>query len=179
MNLSSHAVILLLAILSLALIFTACGGEAADTGSSGKKISGPDIVPSHPDFERVTDKEGSGTSKIMNRSQLNPDKAYDSGDFLSRIWANFGKPEFVQFEGFWYFFKDKQTGLIFSAYSGASGPAYGGFPQDREKLEPVFRRFEELLQKSTPVECEIQFGTDYGTYRCGYKNGKSFSKRAQ
>ena len=92
----------------------------------------------------------------MMRSQSAP-----IGDFLSRMWGNFGKPEDILYEGFNYYIKDKKTDITFIVYFGASGPAYAANKND----------FENLLDNSKLVDCEIEVETDYGIYLCGAKNG--------
>jgi hypothetical protein len=37
------------------------------------------------------------------------------GNFLSRLWALFGPPGAVNYEGFSYYFHDKETDVYFSA----------------------------------------------------------------
>lgn len=140
-------------------------------------------------FEKITaTEETSGTSKLRSRnpfitginryspSQGNPLKKDFYGDFLSRLWAIFGPPNGVGYEGFYYALRDRETGLIFTAYVAGGGAAYGGFPKDASDLDPVFDLFEELLQSTKPVDCEIEFETDYGTYRTGAKNGVPFDE---
>lgn len=94
-----------------------------------------------------------------------------TGDFLSRVWKIYGKPQENNYEGFSYTFMDNQTGLIFTAYSAGSGPAYGGKPEESEKLIPILKSFDEILDTTTSADCEIQFETDFGLMRCGAKNG--------
>ncbi|WP_223599771.1 hypothetical protein [Chryseobacterium sp. GVT01B] len=38
------------------------------------------------------------------------------GDFLSRLYTHFGKPENIMFEGFNYLIRDKQTDIVFLAF---------------------------------------------------------------
>ena len=67
-------------------------------------------------FERVEPSVLGGTSKIRHR----PVNRYSIGDFVSRIWALYGPPDSVVYEGFSYAFKDTETGLVFSAYAAGS-----------------------------------------------------------
>lgn len=108
-----------------------------------------------------------GTSKIQN-------SGWSVGDFLSRIWANYEAPDGIEYEGFHYTFKHVPTGLIFTAYSAGSGPAYGGKPEDKEDLVPIVEQFEKFLESTTPADCEIKYDTDYGKVRAGAKSGKPF-----
>lgn len=102
----------------------------------------------------------------MMRSQSAP-----IGDFLSRMWGNFGKPEDILYEGFNYYIKDKKTDITFIVYFGAGGPAYAANKNDFEKVKLLIKDFENLLDNSKLVDCEIEVETDYGIYLCGAKNG--------
>ena len=93
------------------------------------------------------------------------------GDFLSRMWGNFGKPEGILYEGFNYYIKDKKTDITFIVYFGAGGPAYASQKDDIEKVKLIIKDFENLLEHSKNVDCEIEVETDYGIYLCGAKNG--------
>ncbi len=125
-------------------------------------------------FERVASSEAAGTGRIRNR--INLQKTDDFGDFLSRLWALFGSPNEIVYEGFDYTFRDKETGVIFTAYSAGSGPAYGGFSEDGATLDAILDLFEELIQNTKPADCEIEFETDFGIYRTGAKDGIPFGK---
>lgn len=102
----------------------------------------------------------------MMRSQSAP-----IGDFLSRMWGNFGKPEDILYEGFNYYIKDKKTDITFIVYFGAGGPAYAANKNDFQKVKLLIKDFENLLDNSKLVDCEIEVETDYGIYLCGAKNG--------
>jgi hypothetical protein len=125
-------------------------------------------------FLRIDDKYGEGTSYIMHRESTNHTTFI--GDFLSRIWNLYGGPADVLYEGFHYTFKDVETGLIFTAYSAGSGPAYGGDFKKKKKLIPIITRFDEMLNKTKNADCEISFETDFGILKVGAKNGKPFHK---
>lgn len=125
-------------------------------------------------FQRVDDNLSSGTSIMINREMKNPNSMI--GDFLSRIWKIYGEPKNVGYEGFGYTFKDKKTGLIFTAYSAGSGPAYGGNDNEKDKLLPIIKEFDKLLDSIIPADCEIEFETDYGMMRSGAKNGIPYDK---
>jgi hypothetical protein len=126
-------------------------------------------------FERVEPVYALGTGRIRNRVVLGRNAFI--GDFVSRIWAHYGPPDSIHFEGFDYTFRDKETGLIFSAYSAGSGPAYGGNRQDAIKLEPVLAAFDRLLESTTPADCEIEYETDFGLYHSGARDGIPFDKK--
>lgn len=115
-----------------------------------------------------------GTSKIRNR--INLDKTDDFGDFLSRLWALFGPPEEIHYEGFTYTLKDTVTDLVFSAYSAGSGPAYGGHHQNIDELLPILDIFDELLSETILADCEVEFETDFGIYRTGARDGIPFGE---
>lgn len=120
-------------------------------------------------FVRVDDSLANGTSSIINREMKNPNAMI--GDFLSRIWRIYGEPKEINYEGFGYTFKEAKTGLIFTAYSAGSGPAYGGKFEESERLIPIIKSFDEMLDSTTPADCEIQFETDFGIMNSGAKNG--------
>lgn len=125
-------------------------------------------------FQRVDDNLSRGTSVLMNREIKNPNTMI--GDFLSRIWKIYGEPKNVSYEGFGYTFKDKKTGLIFTAYSAGSGPAFGGKHDEKEKLLPIIKEFDKMLDSIIPADCEIEFETDYGMMKSGAKNGIPYDK---
>ncbi len=125
-------------------------------------------------FVRISPAELEGSSGIRNRvfSPL-------TGDFLARIWALYGPPDSVQFEGFFYAFQDTETGIRFSAYSAGSGPGFGGFPKDKESLLPVLDQFETMLDQTKPADCQIEYETDFGLYRSGSRHGEPFDEEAK
>ena len=125
-------------------------------------------------------------SKLCGRRQVNPRldfaTAMDPGAFLARLWALFGAASRDD-DGFTYELRDQQTTLEFSAYSGPSGPSYGGDYQDLEKLRPVLEDFERLLDATEPVDCEHVFRADVefggGEFAIGWRDGKSFERSAK
>ncbi|WP_396153518.1 hypothetical protein [Flavobacterium sp.] len=143
---------------------------AISCNSNQKKIN-KEIMEENR-FVRVDDNLALGTSLILNREMKNPNSMI--GDFLSRIWRIYGEPKNVNYEGFVYTFKDTKTGLLFTAYSAGSGPAYGGKYEESEKLIPVIKSFDEMLDSTTPADCELQFETDFGTMKSGAKNGTPY-----
>jgi len=128
-------------------------------------------------FIRIDDTLSNATANIINRELKNPNAMI--GDFLSRIWKIYGKPDSVGYEGFGYTFKDKKTGLIFTAYSAGSGPAYGGKSEEKEKLILIIRDFDKMLDSVVPADCEIEFETDFGIMKSGAKNGIPYDKIVQ
>jgi hypothetical protein len=131
-------------------------------------------------FERVSPSLLIGSSgfrpngRIGNR--INPQTTSDIGDFLSRLWALFGPPDDVQFEGYTYALRDRETGLTFRAYCAGSGPAYGGFQDEAAALEPILDAFDTLLQNTAPADCELEFKTDFGLYKTGAIDGVPFGR---
>jgi|GEM_PF-2809857 len=111
------------------------------------------------------------------------------GEFLSRIWSNYGPPDYVGFEGFSYCFRDTETGLYLSVYSLSSGPAFGGedklwidgnfrlSPDLEARFNAVIDAFERLMANSSLADCEIEFNTDFGLYRVGVRNGIPFEEK--
>ena len=130
-------------------------------------------------FERIPLTEIIGSCKIRNRRFSISAPLRSTGDFLSRIWALYGPPDVLQFEGFTYVFRDTETGLHFSAYSAGSGPAFGGFRPDHERLLPVVDSFESLIDSTKPADCEIQYETDFGWYSSGARNGQPFDRETK
>lgn len=128
-------------------------------------------------FERIEAEILGG--KIRNRCQsiecVNSPKDMP-GDFLSRLWTLFGVPNSISDGVFSYYICDRETGLEFTAYSGASGPAYGGYPNDAEDLRPVLEIFDDLIDKTPLTDCRIELETEFGTYRTGVKNGEVFEQ---
>jgi hypothetical protein len=124
-------------------------------------------------FERVDPANSLRTGQIRNRVPLS------RGDFVSRIWALYGPPDSIQYEGFDYTFRDKKTKIIFTAYSAGSGPAYGGTQQDADRLESVLIAFDNLLESTKPADCEIEYETDFGLYRSGARNGIPFDEKVK
>jgi len=126
-------------------------------------------------FERLPRTEFVGGHKVANREAFYPARSaqlLSTGDFLSRLWALFGPPEEGD-EGFSYSLLDRDTGLRFRAYSGASGPAYGSRENDLEVIEA----FERLVAATAPADCELSHETDFGRYRAGARNGVPFDTR--
>jgi hypothetical protein len=109
--------------------------------------------------------------KIRNRARDAP-----VGDFLGRLWTLFGPPRSIDDSGFTYGVRDRQTGLRFTAYSGPSGPAFGGSPKEVRKLAPVLDAFEDLLERTPLSDCSIEIPTSTRRVMIGVENGAPFSK---
>lgn len=121
-------------------------------------------------FELTT--EPSGGWKLRNwRIDTRP------GAFLARLWALFGTSPREIDDGFQFSVKDTVTGLRFTAYSGPSGPAFGG--GDDAGINDVLDAFEAVLRETTPVDCEFKT-TAWDEGRCavvfGWKNGRAFER---
>ena len=87
-------------------------------------------------------------SKVCNRFQLiGPDGLFDYR-FLSQWWALFGMPPATTYEGFVYQIIHLESGIVFQAYSGASGPAYCFSDIHKEKAKLIINSLEELLIES-------------------------------
>ena len=123
-------------------------------------------------FERSA--KDCGGSKIRNRwdSDALSARAHP-GELLGRLWCLFGAPDHIEYEGFTYNLRDRETGLCFRAYSGASGPAYGGRKEDATALGPVLGALDVLLDSSEPAECLIEYDTDFGRYVVGWSDGRA------
>lgn len=130
-----------------------------------RRKAGPQNVTSR--FERVSGADvGAGGGKICSPFELLdslPPHCGLPGGYLAHLWALFGAPDESD-GGFTYGIRDRTTALEFTAYSGPSGPAFGGSPLDRERLTPVLRDFARTLTATRPVDCEIitDRDDDYG-----------------
>ena len=120
-------------------------------------------------------------SKLFGRRDVNArltvDRAMDRGAFLARLWAHFGPPSPRQ-GGFEYYLRDAETNLDFIAYSGAHGPSYGGDLEQRTQLLRVVEAFEELLERTPPLDCAVEYVAEReyggGKWVVGCKDGRSF-----
>ncbi|MDN5215133.1 hypothetical protein QQ020_23835 [Fulvivirgaceae bacterium BMA12] len=101
------------------------------------------------------------------------------GDFLSKLWFNFGETKDYGYDGYTYAIEHIPTGIVFSAYNGSAGPSFGGFEKDKESLSEILNKFELLLKQSNYADCELTFNTDYGELSVGAKNGTPFEKSAE
>jgi len=100
----------------------------------------------------------------------------DMGDFLSRLWALYGKPDYILYGGYDYNFYDSHTGQVFSAYCENGIPGYRGV--NPTKLKPVIQVFDELLRQTMPADCFIVLDTTSGPCRVGARHGVPFCKPA-
>ena len=74
--------------------------------------------------------------------------------------------------------RDAETNLDFIAYSGAHGPSYGGDLEQRTQLLRVVEAFEELLERTPPLDCAVEYVAEReyggGKWVVGCKDGRSF-----
>lgn len=140
-----------------------------------------------PDPGRFERFEGSiGGTKIASRGEVYPDssaaeEARIPALFMAKLWALFGPATAID-GGFAVPIQDRETGLRFRAYSGPSGPSYGGRWQEREALLPVIRALEQLLDRTDPVDCQLKIAVDVeyggGALVIGVDGGEPFERRA-
>jgi len=134
-----------------------------------------------PRFERARERQG--VCKLFSRTDVAPQLAYDEACepsfFLAHPWPHFGPPQSCD-DGFEYDVVDRETGLGFTAYSGASGPSYGGPMRGHEALRPVIEAFEAMLATTQPVDCEVTFAADEeyggGKWVLGFREGRPFMR---
>jgi hypothetical protein len=128
-------------------------------------------------FERVDPvKREPWTPHWRTRSRLSKGHI---GDFVSRIWALYGPPDSVEYEGLSYRFRDKENELAFHAFSAGYGPSYGAHCQDAVIFESVIDVFDALLQATMPADCEIEYETDFGLYHSGARDGIPFDEKVK
>jgi hypothetical protein len=138
---------------------------------------------------KLIDESQCSDGKLRNWS---PDKSnlfvpMRTAIFLSKIWANYGSPATIKYEGFSYCFHDTELDVLIDVYCGASGPAFGGIitelgehnlpvisEEKKRKLNQSLDDFEVLLANTDLVDCEVEFDTDFGRYKVGVKNGIPF-----
>jgi hypothetical protein len=87
------------------------------------------IKQARDEFELIPSDYAVGTHKLYSRGDFMPrdtdiEQQFDEGDFIGRLRTLFGARE-----GDEYVFRHKATGFIITAYSGNSGPSFGGGPR--------------------------------------------------
>lgn len=117
-------------------------------------------------FERA---QGGMGGKIANREE-------SRAEFLGRMWALFGPPDAVGDGGFTYGLRDRDTGLLFEAYAGPTGPAYGGPMGCRDELAPVIDAFDRLLDQTPLADCTLELPLEEGHDVIGVEHGKPFER---
>lgn len=142
------------ALLSLALALALCACEHADPANKAPPTPPPTPpTPTKPDpiqqardeFEQLPDAYSVGTHKLYGLGELMPDAGpdvqFDEGDFVGRLRTLFGARE-----GDNYVLRHKKTGYVLTAYSGSSGPSFGGGARYPGALPPPDEK--ALLQAS-------------------------------
>ena len=141
-------------------------------------------------FVRLPPDAIAGTAKLRNRWMPgDPDPRHAAralpGDMLCRLWARYGAPDGPE-PDFSYAFRDARTGVVFSAYSAGSGPAYGAGidlvnrqgpdrTAARASAELTIGAFDQLLDETQPVDCSRKFSGDEGAYVSGVRGGVPFA----
>ena len=87
-----------------------------------------------------------------------------------------GAPDEVTDNGYAYGVGDLSTGVRFSAYSGASGPAFGGDPRSEAEAAPVLRDFDRLLQDTSLSDCSVSIEFDDSSLTIGVSDGEPFER---
>jgi hypothetical protein len=128
-------------------------------------------------FERIHDPSFPGG--LLRHRETGPvvSERSEPADFLGRLWTLFGPPDPCD-DGFEYGVRDRRTGLVFTAYSAASRPAYGGAPSDEAALGPVIDAFEALVDATPLSDCAHEYALDAdaggGRVRIGIARGRWF-----
>jgi hypothetical protein len=134
-------------------------------------------------FLHITSEEfwakGGGRGKLRNWPKDFPMRPGHTGEFPARLWTLFGAPDEIGFEGFTYDLKDSVTGIVFHAYCGASGPAFGGASVENDEFASVVDALENLINQTPLTDCEVEFDTDFGKYRAGARNGAAFEEEVR
>jgi hypothetical protein len=120
-------------------------------------------------FERAP---GGAGAKIANREE-------SRAVFLGRMWTLFGPPDAVGDGGFSYGLRDRDTGLLFEAYAGPTGPAYGGPIVHRDDLAPVIDAFERLLDQTPLADCTLELPLEEGHDVIGVEHGAPFERHVR
>jgi hypothetical protein len=126
-------------------VLAACDHAEPSAKKAPPPAPKPDPVQEARDqFELVSEDLAAGTSKLYSRGDFLPESAginddLDEGDFIGRLRTLFGPRQ-----GDDYVLRDKKTGVIITAYSGNSGPSYGGTPEDagreaRRAADPLLK----------------------------------------
>ena len=107
------------------------------------------------------------------------------GNFLCRLWTHFGPPGRVDDGAFLYVLRDRDTGYVVTAYADPAGPAFGARMTDDEgnaiegaeiRMVPVVDALAELVDTTTPEDCEMELGDELGRMRIGVRGGEWFEE---
>jgi hypothetical protein len=117
---------------------------ACERADSGAKKPPPPPAPVKPDpikqardeFELIPADYSVGTHKLYSRGDFLPrdtdlEQQFDEGDFIGRLRTLFGAQP-----GDEYVLRHKATGYVITAYSGNSGPSFGGGARYQGALPP-------------------------------------------
>jgi hypothetical protein len=99
-------------------------------------------------------------------------------ELLGRMWTLFGAPQIDEGQFRWTI-QDRESGLGFEVYSGASGPAYGGARGEEKRLAPVLAAFDQLLDSTPLTDCKIEIPTEDDKLEIGIARGKPFERQVQ
>lgn len=159
----------------LFIVVVACNSKnnsiSQNENTNNNSIKEIKIKNNQTRFVLVSEKLVFGTSQFKVREMKS---YYGVSEFLSKLWYHFGKPNSIIYEGYIYAIKDTESDIIFTAYCAGSGTAYGGKTEDFDKLEKIISDFELLLNNTPIADCEIEVENDFGTFKYGAKNGKTF-----
>ncbi len=86
-----------------------------------------------------------------------------AGEFLSRLWALYGEPDLME-NSFVYTLRDKKTNFIFTAYCSSFLPAFASNEKEKSKLILSLYLFSRLLEKTEPVDCQIEIDVDFSRF---------------
>lgn len=141
------------------------------------KIPGDPQVESSR-FERIRIQPSAGLNPVLlfhrycflsDEADYSAAQTAPASDFLSRLWALYGKPDMMD-NSFLYILKDKKNNLIFMAYCDHLIPAYGIYEDIllsdnvKKKILPSLLLFEKLLQNTGPVDCDISIDIDFSKF---------------
>jgi Zn-dependent protease len=182
---------IILTLLFYAIIFILPVGYFLVHGWSGMahflpKSSDPCLMVQEMKLPQNTRVEASRFQRISPTPEKNPEMVcyrycflsidaaeFDSqhapaGNFLSRLWALYGKPDMME-NSFLYTLKDKKTNLIFTAYCHYFVPAFGAYKKyksekEMKKVLSSLVLFDQLLQQTDPVDCQIEIDIDFSKF---------------
>lgn len=121
----------------LLLALAACEHATADQKKPPEPPKPDPVEQARAEFDLLAPDYAVGTSKLYSRGSFLPDSAdmaagFDEGDFTGRLRTLFGPRADDD-----YVLRHKKTGFIITAYSGDSGPSYGGGPRYVGALPPA------------------------------------------
>jgi|GEM_PF-6379711 len=114
---------------------------------------------------------------ISNRIKSLPIEPLVTSEFYTRLYSLFGKPGYIDFEGFTYIILDTVENKTFEASLTAFGAGYFS-EDDSEATQKMIEHFHNMLysEELKLKECKIKFGSDYGKIILGFSKGKFFYK---